>query len=36
MASDSRETAAKSIDPNEMAERIKQMRTRFDEFRGRL
>ncbi len=31
-----RETGAKSLDSNGIAERIKQMRTRFDEFRGRL
>ena len=38
MASDSAESrdGAASIDPAELTERVKQMRARYDEFRGRL
>ena len=36
MASEGRESAAGTIESNETAERVRKMRARFDEFRGRL
>lgn len=30
------ENASKSIDPSELKERLRGLRARFDEFRGRL
>ena len=36
MASKGRETEVGTIESNETAERVRKMRARFDEFRGRL